>query len=136
MLVLTRKVDQSIQIGDSISVTLLKVKGRSVRIGIEAPAEVRVRRSELPLLVAEKAEELSESSLPDSGRATSRCSEATAKSRMNRAQDDAGPRPNRGRHQRAATCSVAGQGLGSPVVSRRAEDQSRCHHCRGTAAGR
>jgi len=47
MLVLTRKADQKIQIGNDIVITVLQVKGNSVRIGIEAPRQVRVMRSEL-----------------------------------------------------------------------------------------
>ncbi len=47
MLVLTRKAKQRIQIGDNISITILRVKGQTVRIGIDAPSEIRVRRSEL-----------------------------------------------------------------------------------------
>lgn len=49
MLVLTRKLQERIQIGESITITVLRVKGRSVRIGIEAPRGVRVLRAELPL---------------------------------------------------------------------------------------
>lgn len=48
MLVLTRKVEQKIQIGDNITVTILRVKGQTVRVGIEAPQDVRVLRAELP----------------------------------------------------------------------------------------
>jgi carbon storage regulator CsrA len=48
MLVLTRKANEQIQIGDNIVITILQVKGQSVRVGIEAPREVRVLRSELP----------------------------------------------------------------------------------------
>jgi len=47
MLVLTRKADQQIQIGNDVVITVLQVKGNSVRIGIEAPRQVRVMRSEL-----------------------------------------------------------------------------------------
>ena len=50
MLVLTRKNGQKIQIGDDITITVLRVKGRSVRVGIDAPEEVRIVRSELPVL--------------------------------------------------------------------------------------
>lgn len=49
MLVLTRKLQERIQIGDSITITVLRVKGRSVRIGVEAPRGVRVVRAELPI---------------------------------------------------------------------------------------
>jgi carbon storage regulator CsrA len=47
MLVLTRKQKESIKIGDSIIITILRVQGQSVRVGIEAPREVRVVRGEL-----------------------------------------------------------------------------------------
>jgi len=47
MLVLTRKADEQILIGDDITLTLVRVRGNSVRIGIDAPREVRVRRGEL-----------------------------------------------------------------------------------------
>ncbi len=48
MLVLTRKASEQIQIGDQVIITILQVKGQSVRIGIEAPREVLVLRAELP----------------------------------------------------------------------------------------
>ena len=47
MLVLTRKLDEAIRIGDDIKITILRVKGNTIRIGIEAPREVRVVRDEL-----------------------------------------------------------------------------------------
>ena len=47
MLVLTRKANQQIQIGENVVITVLAVKGNSVRLGIEAPREVRVIRGEL-----------------------------------------------------------------------------------------
>jgi carbon storage regulator CsrA len=48
MLVLTRKLQQQIKIGDQITVTILKVKGNTVQIGVDAPRAVRVVRAELP----------------------------------------------------------------------------------------
>ena len=47
MLVLTRKVSERFMIGDEIVVTVVKIDGRQVRIGIEAPREVVIRRTEL-----------------------------------------------------------------------------------------
>ncbi len=47
MLVLTRKVHQSIMIGDSIEVVVLEVRGEQVRIGIRAPKTVPVHRKEI-----------------------------------------------------------------------------------------
>lgn len=47
MLVLTRKTQQQIQIGENIVITILHVKGQAVRVGIEAPRDVRVIRAEI-----------------------------------------------------------------------------------------
>ena len=49
MLVLTRKSNQSIMIGDEIEVSVLSVMGEKVRIGIQAPQEVPVFRKEIYL---------------------------------------------------------------------------------------
>lgn len=50
MLVLTRKTQEQIHIGDNITISILKLKGNTVRIGIEAPRDIRVLRGELPNL--------------------------------------------------------------------------------------
>jgi len=47
MLILTRKVGESIVINDDIKVTILGVKGMQVRIGIDAPKDVQVHREEI-----------------------------------------------------------------------------------------
>lgn len=47
MLVLSRKQNERIRVGDSVVVTIVRVSGDKVRIGIEAPPEVRVLRDEL-----------------------------------------------------------------------------------------
>ena len=47
MLVLTRKVSQSIVIGDGIEVVVLEVRGEQVRLGIKAPKDVAVHRKEI-----------------------------------------------------------------------------------------
>lgn len=49
MLVLTRKLKEQIRIGDDITVTILRISGSAVRVGIEAPGAVRVLRAELPV---------------------------------------------------------------------------------------
>ncbi|MDA7951503.1 MAG: carbon storage regulator [Pirellulaceae bacterium] len=46
MLVLTRKSQERIQIGENIVLTIVRIQGNSVRVGIEAPKEVRIQRSE------------------------------------------------------------------------------------------
>lgn len=47
MLVLTRKYQEKIRIGDNITITVLRTKGKAVRLGIEAPTDVPVIRGEL-----------------------------------------------------------------------------------------
>jgi carbon storage regulator len=57
VLVVSRKIGERILIGDKIAVTVVKVSGGAVRLGIEAPAELAVMREELALEIeeAEKA---------------------------------------------------------------------------------
>lgn len=47
MLVLTRKIHQSIVIGDAVEVVVLEVRGEQVRLGIRAPKDVAVHRKEI-----------------------------------------------------------------------------------------
>ena len=47
MLILTRRVNETLNIGDDIQVTVLGVKGNQVRIGIDAPRDVPVHREEI-----------------------------------------------------------------------------------------
>ncbi len=56
MLVLTRKPREEIRIGDGIKITVLRVKGQSVRIGIEAPNDVRIIRTELEIVDEEASD--------------------------------------------------------------------------------
>jgi carbon storage regulator CsrA len=57
MLVLSRKQQQQIKIGEQITVTILRVSGSTVRVGIQAPRDVRVIRGELPKEDAPQAEQ-------------------------------------------------------------------------------
>jgi carbon storage regulator len=54
MLVLTRRVDESLTIGDSITVTVLAIEGDKVKIGIKAPREVTILRQEIYQAVQEQ----------------------------------------------------------------------------------
>lgn len=47
MLVLTRKSEEAIKLGDEITVTVVEIKGNQVRLGIDAPAGIRIYRREL-----------------------------------------------------------------------------------------
>lgn len=70
MLVLTRKLREQIRIGDNITISVVRIRGNTVRVGIEAPRHVRVVRGELATVasVSEVAsgdrEDASSSSLP------------------------------------------------------------------------
>jgi carbon storage regulator CsrA len=56
MLVLSRKTQQQIRIGDDITISILKVKGNAVvSVGIEAPRSVRIVRGELPALSSDSS---------------------------------------------------------------------------------
>lgn len=62
MLVLTRKANQSIMIGDSIEVSVLSVMGEKVRLGIQAPRDVPVFRREVFVEIQAQNLEAAESS--------------------------------------------------------------------------
>ncbi len=47
MLILTRKVQETLMIGNEMTVTVLEVKGKQVRLGIEAPRDVAAHREEI-----------------------------------------------------------------------------------------
>lgn len=73
MLVLSRKVGERILIGDQISVTIVRINGNSVRIGIDAPSAMAVIRDELKERM-EAADALAEKAVeePPEGETTER----------------------------------------------------------------
>lgn len=54
MLVLTRKLNQSIQIGDDIEITILAIDGEQIKIGINAPKNIEIHRKEIYLSIQEE----------------------------------------------------------------------------------
>ena len=51
MLILTRRVGEVLRVGDDVKITVLKVEGSQVKIGIEAPKDVSVHREEIYLKI-------------------------------------------------------------------------------------
>ena len=57
MLILTRRVGETLMIGDNISVTVLGVKGTQVRIGVNAPKDVSIHREEIYQRILDEKEQ-------------------------------------------------------------------------------
>ena len=57
MLILTRRVGESLMIGDNVTITVLGVKGNQVRVGVDAPKDVAVHREEILIRIEESAAE-------------------------------------------------------------------------------
>jgi carbon storage regulator len=76
MLVLTRKSNQSIMIGDDVEVSVLSVMGEKVRIGIQAPQEIPVFRKEIYLEIHRDESGASETDPPADGSASAEVNEA------------------------------------------------------------
>lgn len=60
MLILTRRIGETLMVGDDVSVTVLGVKGNQVRIGVNAPKHVAVHREEIYQRIKREEEEIQE----------------------------------------------------------------------------
>jgi carbon storage regulator len=65
MLVLTRKLGESIAIDDHIKIVVVQIKGKQVRLGIEAPKETKIHREEVYLAIQEQNKAASTTSSDD-----------------------------------------------------------------------
>jgi carbon storage regulator len=66
MLILTRRVGETVMIGDEVTITVLGVKGNQVRVGINAPKQVAVHREEIYERI-QRGESATKGSSPPSG---------------------------------------------------------------------
>ena len=57
MLILTRKLGEVIRVGDAVTVRVLEVKGNQVRLGVEAPTDIRIYREEVYRAIRRENEE-------------------------------------------------------------------------------
>ena len=61
MLVLTRKLGESISIDDTIKIVVVQIKGKQVRLGIKAPKETKIHREEVYMAIQEQNQKAVES---------------------------------------------------------------------------
>ena len=68
MLVLTRKVGESIKINEDVKITVIDVKGKNIRLGIDAPRETKIYREEVFLRITEENKSAASSQKFDLGK--------------------------------------------------------------------
>ena len=68
MLILTRKPGESLYIGDNIKITVVELKGNQIRVGIDAPSDLRIYREEIYLQILEENKKAAEAAMsPEAG---------------------------------------------------------------------
>ena len=65
MLVLTRKLGESIAIDDNIKIVVVQIKGKQVRLGIKAPKETKIHREEVYKAIQDQNKEASQTDISD-----------------------------------------------------------------------
>lgn len=67
MLILTRKPGESVYIGDNVKITIVEIKGHQIRLGIDAPRELRIYREEIYLQILEENREAAAAQTDEAG---------------------------------------------------------------------
>ncbi|MGH8593781.1 MAG: carbon storage regulator CsrA [Gammaproteobacteria bacterium] len=67
MLILTRRVGESVMIGDDVNITVLGIKGNQVRLGVNAPKEIPVHREEIYQRIQQEKNKAQEEASPSVG---------------------------------------------------------------------
>lgn len=67
MLILTRKPGESLYIGDDIKITIVEIKGHQIRVGIDAPRDIKIHREEVYLMILEENKMAAEATAKDGG---------------------------------------------------------------------
>lgn len=67
MLILTRKPGESLYIGDNIKITIVELKGHQIRVGIDAPTDLRIYREEIYLQILEENKKAAEGAVAPAG---------------------------------------------------------------------
>lgn len=68
MLVLTRKIGESIKINEDVKITVIEIKGKTVRLGIEAPRETKIYREEVFLKIEQENQSAASTPALDPGK--------------------------------------------------------------------
>lgn len=84
MLILTRKLGESITIGDDIKITVLGIHGRQIRLGVIAPAKVVVHREEIYHKIQEENKKAAQAELKDLTQITKKYKEKPKKPQENK----------------------------------------------------
>ena len=112
MLILTRKPGESLYIGDAVKITIVEIKGNQIRVGIDAPRELRIYREEIYLQI--QAENTAAAGVGEQGL------EALAQfSKFKGLTGSSGPKPTGGASRLSAPASVvsrSGSSLTTPMV--------------------
>lgn len=118
MLILTRKPGESLYVGDDVKITIVEIKGHQIRVGIDAPRELRIYREEIYNLIKEENRQAAEAA---------RVSDVDLGSleEWKRPAFDGGSDDNEGRKRKGGLGSLGKASVQSPDVVLRRKKQKK-----------